>query len=92
MYVYLAIGCLCRCLWCVGGCGGREREEGEEGEGVKEKRYGFIHKSAEVASIARIPVSDIILGKSANDVRTVYMYIRTLQNIILHTYVAYARA
>ena len=45
----------------------------EEEERVKEKRRVFIHKSAEVACIARIPVNDIILGKSANDVRAMYL-------------------
>ena len=55
----------------MGGCGGAKEEEGE---GVKGKRTVFIHKPAEVACIARIPVNDIILGKSANDVRAMYMY------------------
>ena len=45
----------------------------EEGEGVKGKRRVVIHKSAEVACIARIPVNNIILGKSANDVRATYV-------------------
>ena len=71
-----------RCSWCVGGCGGWKEEEGE---GVKGERRVFIHKSAEVASIARIPVNDIILGKSANDVRGFYLHVHIIR-MILHTY------
>ena len=38
-------------------------------EGIEEEK-GMLFRSAEVASIAGIDVSDIILGKSSNDVCT----------------------
>lgn len=61
-------------------------------EGMEEEK-GMLFKSAEVASIAGIDVSDIILGKSSNDVCKLYMYTHVYSTtlnmcIYLKTYVA----
>ena len=89
MYIKCVCGRVChlavisRCCRCGGGHEGGE-EPGEERR--RQKRGGFFHKSAEVASIARIPASDIILGKSANDVCCTmcsYMYMYTYTHMHL---------
>ena len=73
-YVYL-----CRCSCCVAGRG----DEGEGEGGVKERSAVFL-KSAEVASIAGIPVNNIILGKSANDVcYTIFVHVHVHLHVLV---------